>query len=145
MRSFNPVGPKPKGRRPQEHLIGQNMRQLHTFIASGSAKKAKNEARPTPKGACGHQPRGCPQPSFVTSFEEFNQKSETVDMWTRGWFIILKASNVHRIRGGGPGRSRPVGLGLVLPPWHIGGSPFTVHGKVCHPEPGGLAFPRKER
>ena len=63
MRSFDPVGPKPKERRHQEHLKGQNMRQLHTFIASWSAKKDKS----------------------------------------------------------------------------------TVHGKVCHIQPGGLAFPRKKK
>ena len=64
----------------------------------------------------------------MTSFEEFKQKSETVDMWTCSSFIILKASNVHK-HPGGPGSSTESGLsaGPCLRRWYIVGSPFTVH------------------
>ena len=67
-------------------------------------------------------PPGVSTAVFGDSFEDLTQKSETVDMWTRCSLIILKATTSH-----------------------IGGSPFTVHGKVCHIEPGGLAFTRKKK
>ena len=49
-------------------------------------------------------------------------------MWTCSSFIILKASNVHNIRGAPGFKTEPsLSAGPCLRRWYIGGSPFTVH------------------
>ena len=46
---------------------------------------------------------------------------------------------------GGGARPKQTSWPLTsLAPWHIGGSPFTVHGKVCHPEPGVWPSPQRK-
>ena len=87
--SFGAVSRRLSKRGRQGHTNSQNMRQLHTFIASKSAKKAKIEARPTPKGPVDTTP-GHVHSRFRRQFYDFDQKRQTVDMWTRSVLIINK-------------------------------------------------------
>ena len=56
----------------------------------------------------------------------------------------IKSDDCPQDPGGSRAEADQLSFDFDLP-WHIGGSPFTVHGKVCHIEPGGLAFTRKKK
>ena len=68
-------------------------------------------------------PPGVSTAVFGDSFEDFTQKSETVDMWTRSSFIILKATTVHQIRGG-PGPKQTSCPSTSIAPLAHWGEPF---------------------
>ena len=73
-------------------------------------------------------PPGVSTAVFGDSFEDFTQKSETVDMWTPFSLIILKATTVHQHPGGPESKTESsLSAGPCLRRWYIGGSPFTVH------------------
>ena len=56
----------------------------------------------------------------------------------------IKSDDCPPAPGGSRAEADQLSFNFYCPPSHFGGSPFTVHGKVCHIEPGGLAFTRKK-
>ena len=81
------------------HRNEPNMRQLHTFIASGSAKKAKIEARPTPKGPVDTTPGGV-HSRFRRQFRGFHSKKRSGGHVDSKLVYIIKSDHCPPASGG---------------------------------------------